>query len=191
MPPNLPDINLCGEFDAQESNFYADCGNLFSSGDDKLNVIHILPSNREYCYNLKYMELHGRKSRNPWSQREMGIYQQYNTSSHRTRCILLQPADRVTQALESSSYSHDNPMVFHVVCLSVAELKWGTYLKYLHLQLAKETVTIESKQESVDLTSIARQNQRDSRSLKALSRVTTSYLPATLIAVSVHSPKHD
>lgn len=84
------------------------------------------------------MELHGRSSNNPWSQREMDTYQQYDTSSHRTKCILLQPADRVTQAFRSSASSHGNPMVLHVVCLSAAELNWGSYVKYLHLELAKE-----------------------------------------------------
>lgn len=48
-----------------------------------------------------------------------------------------------------------------------------------------KAISMEAKQESVSLTSIARRGQSDSTTLKALSRIAMLYLPATLIAVSL------
>ncbi|KAL8923161.1 MAG: hypothetical protein Q9172_003258 [Xanthocarpia lactea] len=51
----------------------------------------------------------------------------------------------------------------------------------INLELLKKTA-VETKQESASLTAIARHGQRDSTSLKALSRVAMFFLPATLLA---------
>ena len=48
-----------------------------------------------------------------------------------------------------------------------------------------KAISMEAKQESVSLTSIARRSQNDSTVVKALSRIAMLYLPPTLIAVSV------
>ena len=49
-----------------------------------------------------------------------------------------------------------------------------------------KAISMEAKQESVSLTSIARRGQNDSTALKALSRIAMLYLPPTLIAVSLY-----
>jgi Mg2+ and Co2+ transporter CorA len=45
-------------------------------------------------------------------------------------------------------------------------------------------IAFESGEENRNLSHIALQNQKDSNSLKALTMIATTYLPATLIAVS-------
>ena len=44
-------------------------------------------------------------------------------------------------------------------------------------------ITSANQKESATLTDLARQNQRDSKMLKALSFIVVMYVPATLVAV--------
>ncbi|KAL8697682.1 MAG: hypothetical protein Q9224_002191 [Gallowayella concinna] len=145
----------------QPDEFYAESGRLFSSEEEYLDVMFVssrgegantrlysdhkslttltqLCAPDKFCYNLKYMELHGRHTNNPWSQRTMCIYQQHDRSTHQTKCIFLQPADRVYQAIQKDPWIHEKILPLHILCLSAAESNWGSYIEYMHLEIARE-----------------------------------------------------
>jgi hypothetical protein len=54
-----------------------------------------------------------------------------------------------------------------------------------HTLDALRAINLQSQKESVTLSRVALQTQKDSMTLKALTTVTTVYLPASLIAVSL------
>jgi hypothetical protein len=54
-----------------------------------------------------------------------------------------------------------------------------------HTLDALRAINFQSQKESVTLSRVALQTQKDSMTLKALTTVTTVYLPASLIAVSL------
>jgi hypothetical protein len=68
------------------------------------------------------------------------------------------------------------------------EILWKTsHAIHENLAIVRQ-IAFQSDQRSETLATLAVQCQRDSKRLKALTQVATMYLPATLIAVSDHSP---
>ncbi|KAL9075021.1 MAG: hypothetical protein Q9161_001952 [Pseudevernia consocians] len=92
----------------------------------------------EFIYNLKYMDLHGRDTQNSWSLREMCVYQQYDVERKQTKWILLQPPNRLTERIEGDRTIHANVLHLHILCMSVAESNWSSYINYLQMEVARE-----------------------------------------------------
>lgn len=84
------------------------------------------------------MDLHGRNTQNPWSLREMCVYQQYDVERKQTKWILLQPPDRLTERIEGDRTIHANVLHLHILCMSVAESNWTSYINYLQMEVARE-----------------------------------------------------
>ena len=84
------------------------------------------------------MDLHGRDTHNPWSLREMCVYQQYDVERKQTKWILLQPPDRLIERVEGDRTIHANVLHLHILCMSVAESNWSSYINYLQMEVARE-----------------------------------------------------
>ncbi|PQE23801.1 Mg2+ transporter -like Zinc transport protein [Rutstroemia sp. NJR-2017a BBW] len=90
----------------------------------------------EICYNLRYIDRNG-KSQNPWSLRQMGIYEQYDLVNQRSRWILLHPSENACRRLEelleqrcdtdSDAEDIDN-IALHAAIMITASRLWGDYL---------------------------------------------------------------
>lgn len=84
------------------------------------------------------MDLHGRNTQNPWSLRETCVYQQYDAERKRTKWILLQPPGRLLERIERDRTVHANVLHIHVLCMTVAESNWTSYINYLRMEVARE-----------------------------------------------------
>lgn len=90
----------------------------------------------ELCYNIRYVERHGRGTGDPWSLRQTGIYQQYYPVVKRSVWILLEPSktlqERLRAILDSKPTNSDvaerNPMLLHTLILFMTASNWGSYL---------------------------------------------------------------
>ncbi len=89
------------------------------------------------------MDLHSRNTQNPWSLREMCVYQQYDVEKKQTKWILLQPPDRFTERIEGDRTIHENILHLHILCMSVAESNWTSYINYLEMEAAREVMDPE------------------------------------------------
>ena len=89
------------------------------------------------------MDLHGRNTQNPWSLREMCVYQQYDAEKKQTKWILLQPPDRLLERIERDRTVHANVLHIHILCMTVAESNWTSYINYLRMEVAREVKNSE------------------------------------------------
>ncbi|EGU86124.1 hypothetical protein FOXB_03360 [Fusarium oxysporum f. sp. conglutinans Fo5176] len=90
----------------------------------------------EFCYNIRYFELNGRKRGNPWSLRQTGMYQNC-VLRKQSRWILLNYStyiyDRVSEAFASANVPHcgASTLVPHLFLLSAATRSWNLYIEAL------------------------------------------------------------
>lgn len=96
------------------------------------------------CYNIRFVELNGRNSGDPWSLRQIGVYEKFNFQSRSSKWILLQPSPAALQALEDGlrSREHDlhsftNLMSLHTRLLFTSSRQWPDYIDYLRAQLER------------------------------------------------------
>ncbi|KAH7136338.1 hypothetical protein EDB81DRAFT_801965 [Dactylonectria macrodidyma] len=101
-----------------------------SLGQGKLNL----------CYNLRYVEKHGRPSSSLWSLRQVGVYHSFDPTSNQETIILLQPPDSIYKYLKQSytssniqdcGHHHQHPMDFHVAVLLRTLNNWDEYIEDL------------------------------------------------------------
>lgn len=76
------------------------------------------------CYNIRYVELNGRNNGDPWSLRQIGVYEKINLETQSSYWILLQPSSAALQNLEDhlrsrkhSLKSVETSMSTHIVLL--------------------------------------------------------------------------
>ena len=96
------------------------------------------------CYNIRFVELNERDSGDPWSLRQMGVYEKFKFQSRSSKWILLQPSPAALQALEDGlrSRGHDlhsftNSMSLHTRLLFTSSRQWPDYIDYLRAQLER------------------------------------------------------
>ena len=108
---------------------------------------------KEFCYNVKYVARNGRPGRNPWSIRQVGIYERLNVKTGQSVWIVIQPSDQVRKqmgwGLETKSERISNvgtkeelgaqTMTVHASVLIAAGREWGLYIEELRFQV-KEMV---------------------------------------------------
>ena len=104
---------------------------------------------KEFCYNFKYVAQNGRPDRNPWSIRQVGIYEKFNVETGQSVWIVLQPSGRVYDRLKEGISSKDwqaSPVekngravvasvLIHAGILNTLGCEWGRYLEELNLQV--------------------------------------------------------
>lgn len=94
----------------------------------------------EFCYNIRYFELHGRGRGNPWSLRQTGVYQRCLPSNQQSTWLILNYSsyifDRVSMAFEKKRSQpleacRGSVLTPHLFILSAATRNWGQYVEIL------------------------------------------------------------
>ena len=96
-------------------------------------------NNLELCYSIRYMDKNGRDPKNPWSLRQVGVYQQTRSLEERAIWILIQPPERLLQQLKltlTETLRHkwsrqDRDRMLHLAVLSVTLSTWDEYIECL------------------------------------------------------------
>ena len=99
----------------------------------------------EFCYNIKYVARNGRSQGNPWSVRQIGVYERLNMHTGQSVWIILEPSVRAyrqfREATESQQISSGGigsaSMILHAAVLVAAGREWGEYLEDLRLQMQR------------------------------------------------------
>lgn len=93
----------------------------------------------EICYNILYVEKHGRSLNDPWSLRQMGVYHHLRNSLQTSGWILLNPADRTkSQVKEFFEPRSDRcHLALHAKFLLSMACNWTEYIEYLGAELRK------------------------------------------------------
>ena len=107
----------------------------------------VVPSNycSEICYNVRYIDRNGRKDEDPWSLRQIGVYERYNVEKQSSVWFLLQPSAHVCQRLKdclqmkpsSTSALTDQTLLLHALIQFTASRHWMDYVDDLRLQIEK------------------------------------------------------
>ena len=89
----------------------------------------------ELGYNIKYVEEHGRTLPNdPYSIRETGVYQKFNSSTNRSNWIFIQPSTTLRAELVrffSQTRRPSEECQAHGTVLIIASDNWRFYINYL------------------------------------------------------------
>ena len=96
----------------------------------------------EFCYNVRYVERHGRAEPDPWSLRQSGIYQRHFFCDNRSIWILIQPSsticrllkEKLRQCITEPSKVDLNPVAGHLVILLAAARTWKEYIDDLRTE---------------------------------------------------------
>ncbi|KAM0802246.1 hypothetical protein BDR22DRAFT_887911 [Usnea florida] len=99
----------------------------------------------EFCYNIKYIARNDRPKRNPWSIRQIGVYERLDLHTGQSVWIILQPSERAyrrfreTTELPQSSIegTRSASMALHTAILIAASREWGEYLEDLRKQMQR------------------------------------------------------
>lgn len=97
----------------------------------------------ELCYNFRHAEENGRGRGDPWSLRQTGIYQVYDSRTQRAVWILLQPPSSMLRNLQGrlsslksgETISHQTYHSLHIQFLFSMESNWRLYLEHLWMKL--------------------------------------------------------
>ena len=115
-------------------------------------AFHIFPSlvrysdyDLEVCYNIRYIDRNGRQDEDPWSLRQIGVYERYSFEKQSSVWFLLQPSAHVCQRLKddlqmkssSTSASTDQTLLLHALIQFTASRHWMDYVDDLRLQIEK------------------------------------------------------
>lgn len=133
-----PFFNLC---------HFAETGSLKEGQDRYLEI----------CYILRSYEKHGRSNlTDPWSLRQMAVYQRYNMSKGTSMWILLQPFQRLKDSLWKDLYNwcpSAHPLTLHALLASLEIFNWRWYLNDVRrnlLTFAEKAKHSSTKPKEVD-----------------------------------------
>lgn len=96
-------------------------------------------------YNIKYVAKHGRAfPKDPFSIREVGVYQHFSSSTQQCNWVLLQASDQLKDRLRRAFQSYDDTLpvkqfLLHLMILLDASEDWREYLIYLEEEFSKLT----------------------------------------------------
>ncbi|KAF2814367.1 uncharacterized protein BDZ99DRAFT_554904, partial [Mytilinidion resinicola] len=108
---------------------------LFRDNDDSSNLTKF--TRYDICFNIRYLEEHGRSGlSDPWSFRQMAVYQRHDFPQGRSSCILIQPPSTARETIErllqaSKEQQNRSPLLIHLQLLKICARKWRWYLNYL------------------------------------------------------------
>ncbi|KAI4175203.1 MAG: hypothetical protein LQ346_008105, partial [Caloplaca aetnensis] len=104
----------------------------------------------EFCYNVKHVARNGRSGvRNPWSFRQIGVYEKLNVDTGQSVWILIRPSDRVHDRVKAGIEARPqqkplsptadsawlSSMALHADILVASGREWGVYLEGLRSQV--------------------------------------------------------
>ncbi|KAK3384639.1 hypothetical protein B0T24DRAFT_662915 [Lasiosphaeria ovina] len=83
-------------------------------------------------YNLRYLEKHGRDTRDPWSWRQSVFHHDYDLDCATSSWIIIQPPERWNASLDDMDLDKQtHPLSLHLRSLSSASANTWEYLQYL------------------------------------------------------------
>jgi dTDP-4-amino-4,6-dideoxygalactose transaminase len=94
-------------------------------------------------YNIKYVAKHGRAiPKDPFSIREVGVYQHFSSSTQQCNWVLLQASDQLKDRLRRAFQFYDDTLppkqfLLHSMILLDASEDWREYLIYLEEEFSK------------------------------------------------------
>ena len=99
----------------------------------------------ETAYLLKHVELHGRPGGiTPWSVRQFGLYQKYNSVTKRSSCIFVQTSLDIQRRLAEVKKERQNYQdvikhwtCLHLICIGTLSKDWAAYIKFLDKKVAE------------------------------------------------------
>ena len=99
----------------------------------------------ETAYLLKHVELHGRSEGiTPWSVRQFGLYQKYDSVTGRSSCIFVQASLDIQRRLaevkkERQTYQDviSHWTCLHLICIGTLSKNWAAYIKFLDKKVAE------------------------------------------------------
>ena len=99
----------------------------------------------EFCYNIRYIDRHGRSGseENPWSLRQIGVYERHDVEEHTSIWVLLQPSIHVCQRLKEGLQMNTSNtpesinliLQLHATIQFAASRHWADYIDHLRIQL--------------------------------------------------------
>ena len=102
----------------------------------------VLNLSGEICYNIKYVNRNGRPKGDPWSLRQIGVYEKHNLKTGQSLWIVIQPSERACrrfkEGLVARSALHGSEcavMLVHAALLIGASRDWGEYLEELNEEI--------------------------------------------------------
>jgi hypothetical protein len=108
-----------------------------------LNVVCTLTNITDIGYNIKYVAKHGRSfPKDPFSIREVGVYQHFSSSTQRCNWVFLQASDQLKGRLSRAFRSCDDTkpvqqfLLHSMILLDLSE-DWREYLSYLEEEFSK------------------------------------------------------
>jgi hypothetical protein len=99
----------------------------------------------ETAYLLKHVELHGRPGGiTPWSVRQFGLYQKFDSLTNRSSCIFIQTSLDIQRRLaevkkERQLYQDilSHWTCLHLICIGTLSKNWAAYIKFLDKKVAE------------------------------------------------------
>jgi len=91
----------------------------------------------EFCYAIVYMDKHGRDLKDPWSLRQLGVYNEISDDFSRSHCVLLDLAKHAEPHLREfvEASPGRSRLAFHIELLLHLGSNWTEYIEYLEMQL--------------------------------------------------------
>jgi hypothetical protein len=92
----------------------------------------------DICYNIRYFELHGRQSTDPWSCRQSAIYQKFYPSKNTSTCIIIhQPLTLCGSLRNARPGNLSHPMAIHIRYIRSTSHNWRDLLCDISSDLTK------------------------------------------------------
>ncbi|EHK43559.1 hypothetical protein TRIATDRAFT_320809 [Trichoderma atroviride IMI 206040] len=118
-------------------------------GDNTWSNFHfrklMLEEGHQICYTVRFVELNHRDIGDPWSPRQMGVYQRFHAPTQRTVWVMIKPPQRLRDIFEEkiSAIHGYKPLanaqflLFHLAILSFSLVNWGEYVAAQRKNLEK------------------------------------------------------
>ena len=100
----------------------------------------------EITYLLKHVELNDRLNTiNPWSVRQVGIYQKFSASAQQSTCMFIQPSldllRRLREVLQKDGLQRDGLVghwtALHLLIVGTLTRNWASYVRFLEQEMGK------------------------------------------------------
>jgi len=102
------------------------CARILEGQDQLISAMTVV------SYNLRYVEKHGRDTRDPWSWRQSVFRHDYDLDCATSSWIVIQPPERWNASLDDVDVGKQtHPLSLHLRSLSSASANTWEYLEYL------------------------------------------------------------
>lgn len=102
-------------------------GSVFLANTNSIARLVILtPVKTALCYNIRYLEHHGRDLEDPWSCRQSALHHSFSPVSEQSTWVIIQ----APEAFQTISGWGQHVMCLHIRYLRAGIANWRQYLEY-------------------------------------------------------------